>query len=123
MLELICDKIGVELGDSWSGDNGKRYMINEYGQVRVWNNEYAEWIESYYNLGHIITGELNPKWITKVDEVYYIPNINSRREYLRYDTRVWENDEHDEFYYNNNLVFRTKDEAIECANKMINAIK
>ena len=120
MLELICDKIGVEVGYSWSGDNGKRYMINEYGQVRVWNNEYDEWIESYYNLGHIITGEIKPVWSPKKGEWYCFPEVAYS---IKYGVGIWKDDKWDKERLKRRIVFKTKDEAIECANKMLDSIK
>lgn len=123
LLEKICKKLEIEVGDSWAGDAGKQYKINEYGQVRVWNEEYGEWIESYYNLGHVINGDLKPKWKPKEGELYYVPYIHSNKE-KRYTVYTWDNDcKVARFHFENNLNFKTKEEAIETTNKILESLR
>lgn len=120
LLDLICKELGVEVGEEWLGSDGYYYHINEYGQVRIWSDEYDEWTESYYNLGHVINGDLKPRWKPVKDEGYYYPRIDFRQGYA-YTT--WEGDLQDIYRVTNNLVFKTKKEAVEVADKMLNALK
>lgn len=120
LLEMICKELGVEVGDSWAGDAEKQYKINKYGQVRVWNEEYGEWIESYYNLGHVINGDLKPKWKPKEGEKYYYPEIAYN---TQYGVSYWKNGTVDNLRLMRGIVFKTAEEAIECATNMIDLAK
>lgn len=122
LLKKICKELEIEVGDSWVGNTGKQYKINEYGQVRVWNDEYDEWIESYYNLGHIVNGDLKPKWKPKEGELYYVPSIKKLKDH-RFHEGAWLNDDIDNWYMTNNMIFKTKEEAIDCATSMIELAK
>jgi hypothetical protein len=60
------------------------------------------------------------KWVPKMDQNYYIPKPISEQ---MYDRSVWRNDEIDHKRLESNFVFQTKEEAIECTEKMLQAVK
>ena len=58
-------------------------------------------------------------WL-KLDVEYYYPNLS----YFRlYDSKYWQGDELDEKRKERGLVFKTKEEAIEAAKKMLEVLK
>ena len=59
------------------------------------------------------------KWTPEMDEDYYVPNITDKD---KNDTSVWVNDEMDNYRLANNLVCRTKEEAIALTDKMLGAV-
>lgn len=58
-------------------------------------------------------------WL-KVEGVYFIPNITYER---LYEVCVYGANEIDKRYMKHGIVFQTKEEAIECAKKMLAAVK
>jgi len=59
------------------------------------------------------------KWAPTPDETYYVPSINDKS---KYDYEYWTNDELDKHRLANNLVCRTKEEAIALTDKMLGAV-
>ena len=51
---------------------------------------------------------------------YYSPSVNAEEPYIRH---IYDADRLDKIYINRGIVFQTKEEAIECAKKMLAVIK
>ena len=61
----------------------------------------------------------NRPWKPTFREIYYVPSILNRD---LYDFNSWNNDEYDKELYRRRVVFKTKEEAIRAAEKMLEAI-
>lgn len=121
MLELICKELGVEIGEEWKNDVGDTYKIDRDGLFYKYS--IGDWEEvSSFDYMKLLKGVLKPIWKPKKGEEYYVPDIMSIKD-LRYYNYTWFDDDIDEFYFSKNIVFKTKEEAIECTNYMLDAIK
>lgn len=63
----------------------------------------------------------NRNWKPKLGEKYYSPHPVPYENL--FDSLTWEGDKYDLSYQEHGMVFRTSEEAIECAKKMLEAIK
>ena len=72
--------------------------------------------EDLTNAGYIFPVE---KWTPEMNEVYCIPSLTCEG---KYDYRYWDNNKTDKYYLANNLVCRTKEEAIALTDKMLGAV-
>jgi hypothetical protein len=62
-------------------------------------------------------GAVGPlKWKPKRNEMYYFVELNSIN---LYSCAIWEDDEFDNTCYNHGIIFRTEEETISCAKKML----
>ena len=59
------------------------------------------------------------KWTPEMDEKYYMPLLNSEN---KYDSYRWTNHKVDNHRLANNLVCRTREEAIALTDKMLGAV-
>ena len=117
MLKVICDKLGVAIGERWLADNGTEYQIGGKGEL-FYKNSANTWVESNY-WTPILSGEIKPKWRPKNGEKYYTPDIK----YIHpYNEAIWYNVEGDKHRLKHNLVFKTKEEAIDRANQILEMI-
>lgn len=62
----------------------------------------------------------NRPWKPTFREIYYVPSILNRD---LYDFNSWNNDEYDKELYRRRVVFKTKEEAIRAAEKMLAVAK
>ena len=121
MLELMCKELGIEIGEEWLGSDTNTYKITTNGHLeRLENGIFC--IRDYM-FQDLLTGKLKPVWKPKAGEIYYIPDIPWENEGDRYSYAVWLNDSIDQFRFKNNLVFRTKEEAIARANEILKVLK
>lgn len=120
VLEIICKELGVTVGEEWTGNDGHEYMITDFGQIKKWNDENEEWIEAFYNLGHLVAKELKPVWKPKEREEYWVPDIYSDS---LCTTFGWVESEVDKLWQKRKIIFKTKEEATSCAEKMLDVIK
>ena len=118
LLEKICKELGVEIGETWESNDGYEYKINEYGEIWEWDKLHDEWIQSTFTLRDVVIGELRPVWKPKDGEMYYTPRFTHDQNH-RYCADVWRNGKWDNWAYDNKLIFKTKEEAINCAHEMI----
>ena len=61
----------------------------------------------------------NEKWRPRYLDKYYIPGTSRE---LYYDELIWEDDDYDIRTLERNIVFKTKEEAIEAAKKMLKVL-
>lgn len=62
-------------------------------------------------------GAVGPlKWKPKRNEMYYFVELHSKN---LYSYKTWKDDEFDNTCYNRGIIFRTDEEAISCAQKML----
>ena len=119
MLNLICDKLGIVIGEEWLGDNGKTYMINNFGALWEVENPNLSGKDIQSNWMLLLTGKLKPLWKPKEDDVYYMPSIYWSDIDDRYWMTRWTGDPTDMHRLKNNLIFQTKEEAIEATNEIL----
>ena len=121
LLEKLCKELGVEVGEEWKNDVGDTYKITDKGLYYKWTP--TGWDEcDRHDYNRLLTGKLKPVWKPKVGDRYYYPFFIAD-ESERYVFTCWGDTDGDKWYRDNDLMFKTKEEAIECANKMLEAIK
>lgn len=127
LLEKLCKEIGVKTGEEWLANDGKTYMIDNkivewYEPTEVDSMDYESWVFSDDNVyKKLLLGELKPIWTPKKeDEVYTICFLEDDYVYdfLWKGGTPWEQE-----MIESGLVFETKEEAIETANKMLTMLK
>ena len=118
---MTCKELGIEIGEEWLGSDTNTYKITTNGHLERLENGIF-YIRDYM-FQNLITGKLKPVWKPKSRETYYIPDIPWEHEGGRYSYAAWLNDSLDQFRFKNNLVFRTKEEAIERANEILKVLK
>lgn len=127
MLELICEKIGVEIEEKWLGNDGFKYKINKDG-ILIMYYQGSDGNESYEVVNDswvsILTGELKPMWKPKLGSVCYMPKIiNETDKDEMYMYFVWNDSDIEHRNLENGLVYKTKEEALQCAKIILDAIK
>lgn len=122
LLDLICKELGVDVGKRWIGSDGYDYKITEEGLIGFYypTSDDRENFDIDVQLWvNIMLGELKPVWKPVKDEGYYYPMMDMQG----YAYTTWEGSKPDMYRFTNNLVFKTKKEAVEVADKMLNALK
>ena len=121
LLEKICKELGVEVGEEWLGSNGYYYTITKESDIKVRDPEDKEASgESLVYWDDILTDKVKPVWKPKKGETYYSPYINALYHSEVYVPETWGEDrQHDQVMWDRCMVFKTKQEAINCANEMI----
>ena len=85
-------------------------------------NEHTTAINTNYTKGELIAlGWIFPveKWTPERGMTYFIPHVSYES---KYDFHIWTNDELGNLQLANNLVCRTKEEAIALTDKMLGAV-
>ena len=125
-MEEVAKMFGLELEEHFhitkKSYENTVYKFTKDG-VAFYDNKLRTWYESVGALAGILTGEtevVKLPWKPKMDEKYYIPSIF---DWDFYKYNFWLNDECDEKYYKRGLVFKTKEEAIDMAKKMLAVVK
>ena len=91
--------------------------------VAFYDNKLRTWYESVGALAGILTGEtevVKLPWKPTKGEKYYVSHILDRD---LWDCYLWDDEEYDEELYKRGVVFKTKEEAVMAAKKMLVAIK
>lgn len=123
LVEKLCKEIGVEVEEVWMGNDGWHYCINDSGELI--SKEYKDNLEEdefsrLDNISRVLSGELKPIWEPKLGETYYVPSITIEEKYI---LLTWTETRGDKRNQERGAVFKTKEEAIAAANKMIEFIK
>lgn len=121
LVEKICEELGVEVGEKWLGNDGNYYKITEDGTVELLDENGELVLSGHEYWEDIFTEKLKPEWKPKVGETYYVPDIYGVYESM-YTAYNW-NNSLDNIFYNRGLVFKTKEEAVSVANKILEAIR
>lgn len=127
-MNKVAEMLGLELGETFrieGSDRGKEqyFQFTKKG-IRV-SMDGIHWMKgtSTTVLEDIVAGRVKVaalSWKPKKGEIYYIPNINNT---VNCDYFCWEEDSVDIKYYNLGLVCKTKEIAIELAQRMLAVAK
>jgi len=122
-VEKIAELLGVEVNENFT-------VINEYGEV-VFHKAYigttglavngARQDEALGMLLHGLYKIIKLPWVPKNHEYYYLVDITGIEDRHRGDCNSWDEDQ-DKFNKHalkNKMVCKTKEEAIERANKIL----
>ena len=91
--------------------------------VAFYDNKLRTWYESVGALAGILTGEtevVKLPWKPSRDDVYYMPSVTSVGKYIKL---FWTGSRNDEGSYQQGLVLRTKKEAVELAEEMLDVAR
>lgn len=112
LVEKVCKRLGVVIGEEWEGTDGAKYKILSDGSII--KNEVID----YTSWDNLMKGEVTPVWEPKEGEEYFVPHF-SNEERLRYLNYEWSKTRFHIWNFENNIAFKTKEEAIKCTNEML----
>ena len=123
-VKEMCGKLGIKENEEWEGkgENAKSfciYKLSDDGYLYYKRTDIKmEWDIDPFDTASLLTGKLKPVWKPKEGEMYYTPRFTHDPNH-RYCADVWRNGKWDNWAYDNKLIFKTKQEAINCVNEMI----
>ncbi len=128
-MEQVAEMLGVELGEEFqikevaTGEvRTGEYRLTENGlEYRFPDGWYISTITDA--IGKIFTGELaivKKPWKPNMGDGYYMPAISGDFAYEHY---IWDDDPMDLLAYDRGLVFKTKNEAKEMTEKILDFVK
>lgn len=126
IVEDFAKLIGVELDEEFYDSKGScRYKFTSDSGLMIYDDELEDWRVVVYSLTTffkmIKEGKFIKKWMPKNGDKIYFPAFltNNLWDYKIYDSE----DEHDKEMLKSGLYFKTQEEAIECAKKIIKNMK
>lgn len=126
IVEDLAKLIGVELDEEfYSNKSSCRYKFTTDSGLMIYDDALEDWRVAAYSLTTFLKmikeGKFSKKWTPKDGDVVYFPSFccNDLWSYMIYDSKK----EHDKEMVKNGLYFRTQDEAIECAKKIVKNMK
>lgn len=127
IVEDFAKLIGVEVDEEFYREDCKyRYKIIANKGLMVYNTNMESWqectsyfINTFFKM--IKEGKFIKKWTPKDGDTVYFPSFCCKDlwSYITYDSE----DEHDKEMLKNGLYFRTHEEAVECAKKILKQMK
>lgn len=127
IVEDFAKLIGVKLDEEFYDTNGGfRYKFTVDSGLMVYDDTVEDWrIAFAYSLTTffkmIKEGNFTKKWTPKDSDTVYFPSFQCSDLY-DYKT-YYSDDEYDKEMLKNGLYFKTKEEAVECAKKIIKKMK
>lgn len=121
IVEDFAKLIGVELGEEfYDKEYGYRYKITSMYGVMFYNPNTKLWQVCAENtiFKMIKEGKFIKKWTPKDGDTVYFPSFQCSDLYDY--TTYYSDDEYDKEMLKNGLYFRTREEATECAKKIVN---
>ena len=130
----VAKLLGVELGESFKitsdtqgdypGDYQNYYRFTENNCFET-SADGVEWKTTIAAvlLKHILMGDIRIvklPWRPSRDDVYYMPSVTSVGKYIKL---FWTGSRNDEISYQQGLVLRTKKEAVELAEEMLDVAR
>ena len=128
-MKNIAEGLGVGLNEVFCIDtNSDYYRITEDGLEIDVSDDSLECIHDWrpapdQTLLLLIWGEIEItklRWKPEKDEDYFIPDITRM---CNYSIRVWNDKVNDEHLYQKGIVFKTAEEAIALAQRMMEVVK
>ena len=125
-MEEVAQMFGLELEEHFhittKSYENTVYKFTKDG-VAFYDNKLRTWYESVGALAGILTGEtevVKLPWRPSRDDVYYMPSVTSIGKYIKL---FWTGSRNDEGSYQQGLVLRTKKEAVELAEEMLDVAR
>ena len=126
----VAKLLGVELGESFKitsdteGDYHNYYRLTENNCLEM-SDDGVEWKTTIAAvlLKHILMGDIRIiklPWRPSRGDVYYMPSVTSISKYIKL---FWTGSRNDEGSYQQGLVLRTKKEAVELAEEMLDVAR
>ena len=126
----VAKLLGVELGESFKitsdtqGDYHNYYRLTENNCLEM-SDDGVEWkmTTAAVLLKHILMGDIRIvklPWRPSRDDVYYMPSVTRIGKYIK---MFWIGSKNDEISYQQGLVLRTKKEAVELAEEMLDVAR
>ena len=126
----VAKMFGVELGESFKitsdthGDYQNYYRFTETNCLET-SDDGVEWkmINAEVLLKRILMGNIRIiklPWRPSRGDVYYMPSVTSIGKYIKL---FWTGSRNDEGSYQQGLVLRTKKEAVELAEEMLDVAR
>ncbi len=127
VVEDFAKLIGVELDEEfYDSKGGWRYKFIADSGLMVYDDTIEDWrVATVFPLVLFLTkikeGTFIKKWKPKDGDTIYFPAFYGKD---LWDYKIYDNEnEHDKEMVKNRLYFRTQEEAIECAKKIIKQMK
>ena len=126
----VAKLLGVELGESFKitsdtqGDYQNYYRFTENNCLEI-SDDGVEWKTTIAAvlLKHILMGDIRIiklPWRPSRGDVYYMPSVTSIGKCIKL---FWTGSKNDECSYQQGLVLRTKKEAVELAEEMLDVAR
>ena len=126
----VAKLLGVELGESFKitsdtqGDYQNYYRFTENNCLEI-SDDGVEWKTTIVAvlLKHILMGDIRIiklPWRPSRGDVYYMPSVTSIGKCIKL---FWTGSKNDECSYQQGLVLRTKKEAVELAEEMLDVAR
>ena len=120
-LESLCRELDVEINEEWLGTDSEFYMLKRDGRLLVKNQKMNTWsMASGLAYMRVLNGDLAEQWYPEIGKPVYLPAPVEKDRYIK---KIWENSKLDRENSDKGLVFKTKEKAIEMANKMLKAAR
>lgn len=129
LLEKICKELGVEVGEEWTGvgvhQNPPKYKIQDntlwiYHRFNFKGGKYSWKEASMADYVSLIKGEIKPIWEPEIGEYYWTVDFIEEDKVYEY---MWYDNETENRLLKRGLIFKTKEEAMKVANKMLEALR
>lgn len=121
-MEQVAKMLGVEIGETFNIKREGKVLNSDF-----WINDAGLKCSGFECVEHVFINILNGKDKIKrkpftpvSGQPYFIPEFSLD---ACCDNMHWTNDTYDKHYYERGMVFRTKEEAVEAAKKMLKALE
>lgn len=126
IVEDFAKLIGVELDEEfYDKDSSFRYKITSTHGVMFYNTNTELWqvcteycINTFFKM--IKEGKFSKKWTPKDGDIIFYPSFYTDN---LWEYKIYNGNEHDKEMLKSGLYFRTQEEAVECAKKIIKNMK
>lgn len=123
LYDVILKELDLNEGDEFETKPTTGHILRFEKNSLLYLSKIGTWELSAVNINELFDGITITKrapWVPKIGDIYYVAYPITE---CMYAFGRFENTRADKFYIENNLVFKTKEEAISCAKKMLEAIK
>lgn len=120
---MICEKLGVEVEETWDATDGLSYRIVDSENVMCYTRSGEFISQGHHNWSKILNSEIEPEWRPKMGDYYYYPSIDMNKTSDKFCRGTWFGDVVDDYRLMNNLVYKDQKGAIEAYDKMIDSLR
>ena len=123
-MKKIAEILDIELYEEFyvkEDPTNHTYKLTKNGLISRCDTN-SEWGYAHNMLAKLITGKASiarAPWRPNYNEYYYVPDIEISKKFV---TCLWQKSEDDEYRYKHGFVFRTKEEAIDFSNWILDKI-